>query len=201
MTWGTTQPPWPEEPGQPADEYPDFLWPDDDGNDAGDARSGQPGQPSAAGPGMPRGDAVPLPWAAPPVPAQADGARERRRRILALSVTAVIALGLGAGAAIAYRNAETGTPAVAASHAPGGGQGVTTEMELVARVTAVGSGMITFQGGPMHSVKAAVTSATRFTGSARTLAAVRVGDIVAAQILISGAAARVVTLQDPASES
>jgi hypothetical protein len=66
---------------------------------------------------------------------------------------------------------------------------------------AVRSGTITLGGGPMQSVTASVTSATRFTGSVRTLAAVRAGDTVAAQIVIENGVAKVVTLQDPASES
>jgi hypothetical protein len=205
MTRGTTRDPWPDEPD---DEFPDFLWPDDD-----DSRDDHwAGRPEASGAGARWSGAVSPEWA-PPAPEFARGARERRRRILALSVTAVVALGLGAGAVYAYRNAEDSTtPAASASTSPApghsggsGSQGVTTEMELVGKVTALGPGTITFAAWSMFatgpSVKAAVTSATRFTGSVRTLAAVRVGDIVAAQILISGDAARVVTLQDPASES
>ena len=74
-------------------------------------------------------------------------------------------------------------------------------MEVVARVRAVRSGTITFSDGPLGSVTAAVTRATRFTGSVRMLAAVRVGDTVAAQIVIGNGVARVITLQDPDSES
>jgi hypothetical protein len=211
MTRGTTQDPWPDEPD---DQYPDFLWPDDDEHDDDGHDYEQAGRPEASDAGARWGSVVPPEWAVPPD--YPHDARDRRRRIVALSVTAVVAVGLGAGAVYVYRNAEDSTtPAASASSSPApgqsggyagpgegsGSQGVTTQMELVGKVTALGPGTITFAGGPMPAVKAAVTSATRFTGSVRTLAAVRVGDIVAAQILVSGDAARVVTLQDPASES
>jgi len=81
------------------------------------------------------------------------------------------------------------------------GQGADTQLAVVGRVVAVSGRTITIGGGPMQSVKASVTSATRFTGSARTLTAVRVGDIVAAQITEVNGVARVITLQDPASDS
>jgi hypothetical protein len=53
----------------------------------------------------------------------------------------------------------------------------------------------------VQSVRAAVTSATRFTGTVRTLAAVRVGNVVQAQITVTNGTAKLVSLQDPASES
>jgi hypothetical protein len=74
-------------------------------------------------------------------------------------------------------------------------------MELVGQVTAVGKSSITVGGGPMQSVRAAVTSATKFTGTARTLAAVQVGDTVQVEITIVKGTAKVVSLQDPASQS
>ena len=125
--------------------------------------------------------------------------------MLALTITAVVAIGLGAGAVLVYRNAQTAsTPLAAASHgtgqAPGqgggpagavpAGPGSATEMELVGQVIAVGKGSITVGGGPMQSVRAAVTRATKFTGTARTLAAVQVGDTVQVEIttIVNGTA-------------
>jgi len=112
---------------------------------------------------------------------------------------------------LVYRQVQSaGAPAAATSAGTGqrpgqgGGQagpGSVTEMQLVARVTAVGSRTVTLGGGPVQSVTATVTSGTKFTGSVHTLAGVRVGDIVAAQITIADGTARVVSLQDPASES
>jgi hypothetical protein len=240
MTWGTEQDPWPDELAESDDEYPDFLWPDDDGahdedehdedehdedeDEQDDGRPEAAGRPAtaAAGAGVGWGGPVPAQWAAQPAAAYVHDASERWRRILALSVTAVVAVGLGAGAVLVYRNAEAGAkPPAAASQgtgrapgqggqqAPGqgggpagrGGQGTVTEMQIVATVTAVGQRTITIGGGPVQAVKAAVTSSTRFTGSVRTLSGVRRGDVVAVEVLIENGAAKVVTLQDPASES
>jgi hypothetical protein len=191
MTDGSTYDRWPdqsdqpEQPEQPDEEYPDCLWPDD----KDDQES----------------------WPVPPAPFPARGARERRRSLIALTVTAVVAVGLGAGAVLVYRNAQADSaPSVAASHNNGltpsqGGApavpGTATEMELLGQVTAVGSASLTIGGGPVQPVRAAVTSATRFTGTVRTLAAVRVGNVVEAQIAVTNGKAKLVSLQDPASES
>jgi hypothetical protein len=197
-------------PGQPDDEYPDFLWPGD--KDDQDARSPEEaGQLGGDGRGVAPGRPVPFPWPAPPVPYPAKGARERRRRAIALTVTAAVAVGFGAGAVLAYRNAQAGSPLPAAasqnggltpgqSEAPAGPRSV-TEMEVLGRVTSVSNGSITIGGGPVRAVRATVTSATRFTGTVRTLAAVRVGNVVEAQIIVTNGTARLVSLQDPPSES
>jgi hypothetical protein len=210
MTGGSTYDPWPDEPD---DEYPDSLWPDDDDDQdaAWPGQAGQAGQPRGGGRGVPPGEPVPFSWPVPPAPYPAQGARDRRRSLIPLAITAVVAVGLGAGAVLVYRNAEAGsTPSAAASHYAGltPGQGgasagpeSTTEMGVLGRVTAVGNGSITIGGGPVQAVRAAVTSATRFTGTVRRLAAVRVGNVVEAQILVTNGNARLVSLQDPASES
>jgi hypothetical protein len=118
----------------------------------------------------------------------------RRRRLLGLVLTAVVAAALGAGGELGYLKAETAAPRPAsASREPAAG------IDLVGPVTKVGSRSITIASGPAHSVRAIVTSATRFTGTVHTLASVRVGDTVQAQIAITGATARVVSLQDPAT--
>lgn len=211
MTWGTTQDPWPD---QPDDEYPGYLWPDDDEQDADWPE--EAGRPGGASGGVPPTAPVPLRWAPPSTPDPSTDAAERRRRMLALTITAVVAIGFGAGAVLVYRNAQTAwTPPAAASHgtgqAPGqgggpagavpAGPGQATAMELVGQVTAVGKSSITVGGGPMQSVRAAVTNATKFTGTARTLAAVQVGDAVQVEITIVKGTAKVVSLQDPASQS
>lgn len=117
-----------------------------------------------------------------------------RRRMLRLALTALVAAALGAGGELGYLNA-------AADSAPPASvpQGPVTGIDLVGLVTAVGRRSITIGTGPVHSVRAVITSATRFTGAAHGLASVRVGDTVRAQIAVSGATVRVVTLQDPAS--
>jgi hypothetical protein len=207
-TRGTGQIPGPD--GQ--DEYPDSLWPDDEQDADGPDAGGRPAPVRAA---VPADGHVPWKWPVPPPAPAAPEVRERKRRILTLAVTGILAAGLGAGTVLVYRSTHGGA-ALAAAASPGTGQapgqgggpagsgggqaGPLTQLQVLARVTAVRSGTITFGGGPGRSVTASVTSATRFTGSVRTLAAVRVGDTVAAQIVIENGVARVVTLADPASQ-
>jgi hypothetical protein len=222
MTWGADQDPWAGKPDD--DEYPDFLWPDDDDEQDKDeqdkdeqdedrpAGARQPGQPAGIGAEMPGEPLVPFQWPLPPAPAYPHNASGRTRRIVTLAVTAAVAVGLGAGAVVVYRHAQAAsTPAAAASQnatppPPGrsggpAGQGVVQEMEMVATVTAVGSDTITIGGGPVQPVRAEVTSATRFTGSVRSLSGVKVGNDVAAVIIVENGVAKVATLQDPASDS
>jgi hypothetical protein len=155
---------------------------------------------------------VPFQWAVPPAPTYPHDAGGRGRRIVTLAITAAVAVGLGAGAVLVYRHAEAGsTPTAAASQSAGApqpgqsggpaGQGTVQEMEIQATVTAVGSDTITIGGGPVQSVRAEVTSATRFTGSVRSLSGVKVGNDVAAVIIVENGVAKVATLQDPASDS
>jgi hypothetical protein len=206
MTWGSTHGPRPDGPG---DEYPDYLWPDED-DEPDDARPDEAGLPTAFGAGVPPDARVPRQQGVPPAPAYAPSVGARRRTVLALAGTAALACGLGAGAMLAYRQAQSdAAPAASVSQgtgspgttSPGTGQGSVTELAMVGRVIAVGSGTVTIGGGPMQPVTAAVTSATRFTGAVRTLAGVRAGNTVAAQITIVNGVARLVSLQDPASES
>jgi hypothetical protein len=207
MTSGSTQEPWPE---RPDDEYPDSLWPDDDDEHDGDLPD-RAGRPVGIGAAVPPDGPVPSRWGVPTTPAYARNARGRRRGALSLAITAVVAMGSGAGAVLAYRSAEAAsTPAAAASQGTGlrpgqgggpAGQGPSVVQLVIGMVTAVGPGTITIGGGPMGAVKAAVTSATRFTGAARMLSGVRVGDTVQAQVTVANGVARVVSLQDPASVS
>jgi hypothetical protein len=207
MAWGSAPD---HRPGEAGDGYPDYLWPDED-DEQDEAAAGPAGRPEAMRTGLAPDAPVPYRWDVPPPPAFAGGARWPRRSILTLALTAVLAVGLGAGGVALYRDARAGSgPAAPASQGDGlqpgqgggpAGQGTVTELGLIGKVTAVGPGTITFGAGPMESVKAAVTSATKFTGSVRTLSGVRVGDTVAAQITIVNGVARVASLQDPASES
>ncbi len=211
MTWGTDQDPW---AGQPDDEYPDFLWPDDDDEQDDDrsADARRPGQPDGTGAEIPGEPLVPFQWPVPPVPSYPLEAGGRARRIATLAMTAVVAVGLGAGAVVVYRHAQAGSaPAAAASPSAGApqpgrsggpaGPGIVQEMDIEAAVTAVGSDTITIGGGQVQAVRAEVTSATRFTGSVHSLSGVRVGDDVAAVIIVENGVAKVATLQDPASLS
>jgi hypothetical protein len=173
MTGGGTYEPRPD---QPDHEYPDFLWPDDDQDTAWPAESRQL---SSDGRGPAPDHPVPFSWPVPPVPFPPQATHERGRRVIALTATAVAALGLGAGAVLVYRHAQAdSTPSAAASH-----------------------NSVLTPGGPVQSIRATVTSATRFTGTVRTLASARVGSVVEAQITVTNGKAKLVSLQDPASES
>jgi hypothetical protein len=211
MTGDTPPGRWPDEWD---DQSEDFRWPDDD--DGWPDEAGTAGQIRS---GDAPDDHVPVRWGVPPAPAYARPARRRIRSVLALAGTAVLACGLGAAAVLVYRAAEPGpapgaAPSQGAELDPGqsggpAGQAPVELMTLLGRVTAVDSGTVgsgtddsgtvTIAAGP-QPVTAAVVSGTRFTGRVRTLAGVRVGDIVAAQIAIVDGTARIVSLQDPASD-
>ena len=167
--------------------------------------------PAPSAPADDRGPDWPDDWPGParPVPASSRPGR----RLAALTLTALIALGAGAGAVYLFQNGLAG-PTPAASESPGGaagpGQGSTAgpvpggggavrAMMLLGPVRAVGRGSVTVGGGPIPEIRAQVTSATQFTGSARSIAQVDVGDTVAVQITESNSAATVVSLQDPAT--
>ena len=176
---------WPDDGADP--DWPDPDWPDD---------WPESGQRSPVGVGSGR----------------------RVRSGIALGLTAAVALGAGAGAVYLYKSEPAGSASAATSQrpgsavggrqAPGGGPGAlpgsggatVTGVMTLGRVLAVGHDSITL-GGPGRQISARATSATQFTGTARSLAQVRVGDIVAAEITVSGSVATLVRLQDPASQS
>jgi hypothetical protein len=139
------------------------------------------------------------------VPYVGVGPGRRGRRGLALGLTFAVALGAGAGAVYLYKS-EFARPASAATSpspaSPRGGTaaGVTEGVMTLGRVLAVGHDSVTVGDGPGQAISARATSATQFTGTARSLAQVRVGDTVAAQIAVSGGGATLVRLQDPASQ-
>jgi hypothetical protein len=212
MTWGTDQDPWTGKP-EDDDEYPDFLWPDDDEQDEDEPRDARrPGQLDGIRGEMPPQPLVPFQWEVPPAPPYPPDVGWRGRRVVTLAITAAVAVGLGAAAVAVYRHEQTGSsPTATASQSAGApqpgqgggpaGQGAVQEMQIVAGVTAVSADTITIGGGPVQSVKAQVTGATKFTGSVRSLSAVKVGDHVAAVIVIANGVSKVITLQDPASDS
>jgi hypothetical protein len=108
------------------------------------------------------------------VPPVDVGTGRRGVRGLALALTFVIALGAGAGAV--------------------------ESVTVLGRVIAVGHQSVTVGGGPGQAISARVTSATQYTGTVRSLAQVRVGDTVTAHITVSDGVARLISLQDPASQ-
>jgi hypothetical protein len=141
------------------------------------------------------------------VPAVDVGTGMRGRRLLALALTFVIALGAGGGAVYLYKSDLAGPASGTASLSPrtsiGGpaGAGSAESVMVLGRVLAVGHDSVTIGGGPGQAITARATSATQFTGTVRSLAQVRVGDTVTAQITVSDGVARLVRLQDPASQS
>jgi len=189
----------------PEDDSPDPDWPDD----------------------WPEGDpAPPWPGAAPPWPggppgaARAGGPRRGRGRALAIAAVAVVALGAGAGITAALSQGLSSSPvSVSPTTAPPAGQpggggvfpggqgggpaggpggGATLQMFIGGKVTAVSSTSITISGGT-HTVTAAITGATRVTGKVTSIASVKVGDFVSAQITQSNGQSTALSIQDPAS--
>jgi hypothetical protein len=175
------------------DDGPDPDWPDD-----------WPGR------GRPDGAHGLHGYGVPPVDV---GPGPRRRRGLALGLTFVIALGAGAGAVYLYKSDLAGSASAATSPrpgttigapvAPGGlaGAGAAESVTVLGRVLAVAHDTVTVGGGPGQAISARATSATQFTGTVRSLAQVRVGDTVTAQITVADGVARLISLQDPASQS
>jgi hypothetical protein len=183
-------PDWPEDTAEERDpDWPDD-WPDDGGEDP------------------------PWPRAAPPAAYGRDrGPGRRGLRPLALAAVAVVALGAGAGVALAitrgldHSASPSATSISPPSNAvpggggtvPGGGSGAAEQMFVTGPVTAVSSTSITIGGGPGHSVTAAITSSTRITGQVTSIAEIKIGEEVSAQITVSGSGKATVTaIQDPA---
>jgi hypothetical protein len=134
------------------------------------------------------------------LPAVVAGSGRHGPRGLALALTAAVALGAGAGAVYLYKSAVAApAPASAASSPSPGGSGAEESVMMLGRVLAVANDSVTV-GGPGQAISARATSATKFTGKVRSLAQVRVGDTVSAEITVSGGAATLVRLQDPASQ-
>jgi len=139
----------------------------------------------------------------PPAPPE-PGSRWRGPRIAALTLTVLVALGAGAGAVYVYQSGLAGaTPAASAVQGgtvgPVSDGGTVRVMLLLGLVRAVGRDTVTLGGGPVPDVSAQVTSATLFSGSARSFGQVHVGDTVAVQITGFDRVARVVSLQDRTS--
>lgn len=190
---------WPDDDEWPEDDSDDDDWPDDDEADD------RPGAPWPAGPPG-------------PAPGWGGGPPRSRVRPLAVAAVAVVALGVGAGVAVAIGRGLSSSPAATQTPGssqpqtvpggnaggippgngafPGGGQ--VGQLILGGKVTAVSSTSITIAGGS-HTVTAAVTSSTKVTGKVTSIAEVKVGDLVTAEITESGGKATATAIQDPAS--
>jgi hypothetical protein len=205
---------WPGESG-PAeradrDEWPDDLWPDDDGQ--AERRSG--GSAGGGGAGEPR------PAAVNPAGGPGNGVPRRSVRPGVLAVIALGAAAAGAGIVLGVVDLSSSPSATTAAPVgqptqlipvpsggsgqpggngalPGSGSGGTAMIFVIGKVTAVSGTSITI-GGPTHSVTAAVTESTRVTGKVSGIRGVNVGDQVSAQITQSGGRSSAIAIQDPA---
>jgi len=122
-----------------------------------------------------------------------------------------VALAIGGVAALIARGASPSSPSTAQSPGssqqggvPGSGGGFpgggpVGQLLLRGKVVAVSSTSITIAGGS-HTVTAAVTSSTSVTGKVTSIASVKVGDVVSAQITESGGKATATAIQDPARQ-
>jgi hypothetical protein len=167
------------------------------------------------------------PWPAPSEPRDVPGRWHRtRRRGVLFAVTAVSAAAAGYGVGATALHDLSSSPAAASSTPPGGaaptltpstpsagsgngagaapglipstGNGQTLHLEIGSKVAAVSATSITL-GGPGRQVTAAVTSATKVTGKVASIAGVKVGDLVVAQITGTDGKLTVTAIQDPAS--
>ena len=188
-------------PDRPAGSNPGAPWPGGPQPGPGGAPYGTGGPPY--GPGGPNGPG-------------GGGPRKQRMHPATIAAIAVIAAALGAILVLVLTNGPGSTPSASstpsspASSAPaqsgtsGGGSssgvgipGAPPEIFMAGRVLAISGTSITI-GGPSHTIKADITSATKFNGKAKNAGAVKVGDIVTAQIDNTKNPAVVTSLQDPA---
>jgi hypothetical protein len=179
---------WPEhgldDDDWPGPDWPDDNWPDDDG--------------------WPVGESVPL------MEVHSGQRHSAQHRLLRMAIIAVVAGAAGAAIGLAVKDLTPGAPSAPlagsgqhVSIGPGGaaGQpppGASGMVMLAGNVVAVSAKSITIGAGP-QAVTAKITSSTRFIGRVTSIAGVRVGDMVAAQMSQSNGTAAVVALQDPAS--
>jgi hypothetical protein len=98
----------------------------------------------------------------------------------------------------AQTTAEPGAAGPTGLVSPTGG--TATRVTVLGQVLAVGHDAVTIGGGPLPSISAGVTSATRFTGADRSLTQVLVGDTVTVQMTESQGMAWVDSLEDPVSQ-
>lgn len=192
----------------------DVIWPAED--DQGIPWAGAVGPPGAGWPGdhgqQSHGRTGRLPG---------TGGRSGKRGgpLASLVAVAVLAAGAGAGLAIAVTG-PSGTPAAATSPSPGRASGVLpggpaggvpggtsgvpgggqpAQIFVIGTVTAVSATSITI-GGNGPPVTAAVTGSTRVTGRVSSIAGIKVGDRVSAQVSQSGGRMTATAIQYPAQQ-
>lgn len=161
-----------------------------------------------------------LPWPPPGQPGQ-PGPRDdgRARHAILVAVIAVVAAAVGFLVVIAVRDVSA-TPAAANGAAPsasatpgnsGGnqlppgstpgalpGSGQAEQVEIAGKVAAVSATSITLDGAGQQ-ITATVTGATKVTGRVTSIAGVKPGDLVSAQLTGTGGKLTATAIQDPAS--
>jgi hypothetical protein len=165
-----------------------------------------------------------LPW---PPPGQGPGQGlgpgprydRRARHALLVAVVAVVSAAVGFLVVIAVRDVSA-TPAAANGAAPsasatpgssGGnqlpqgstpgalpGSGQAEQVEIAGKVAAVSATSITLEGAGQQ-ITATVTGATKVTGRVTSIAGVKPGDLVSAQLTGTGGKLTATAIQDPAS--
>jgi hypothetical protein len=196
----------------PDDESPDDEPPDDDSPDdeppVDDWPPGPPGPPPETGKrwghgGVP-GFSV---WAAAAVAVLAAAAGVAVGLLLVRGTPTASAAGSATPGASAPGATAPGTTApggggtnLLAPPGPGGNGNGQLRIILTGRVLAISATSITI-GGNGPSVTAAVTSATKITGTARGIAGVKPGDQVAAQVSGTPGHLIAIAIQDPAGSS
>jgi len=196
--------------GTPAGEdWPDDLWPGDDG------AAGQQGGPAAGGGTQDGKPPLPPGW---PGTGGTPRARWLRPGVLAAVIIAGAVAGAVVAAAVLHDSsgpAASGQPPALSQQQPAGGGtvpgggappgggalpgggGSGTGMFVIGTVTAVSGTSITI-GGPGHTITATVTSATRVTGKVAGLGGIKAGDHVSAQLTQDGGRVTAVAIADPA---
>jgi hypothetical protein len=136
----------------------------------------------------------------------------RRRRLLGLMMTAAVAIAAGAGGALAAKDlTSSASPAASAAQSGTGSSGrsgtggspaerASASIVIGGQVTAVSRRSITIGAWP-QAVTAKVTGSSRFSGRVTSIAGVRVGDEVMAEISQADGVYSLVALQDPVSVS
>jgi hypothetical protein len=161
-----------------------------------------------------------FPWPPPGQPGQPGPRDDRRaRHAILVAVIAVVAAAVGFLVVIAVRDVSA-TPAAANGAAPsasatpgssGGnqlpqgstpgalpGSGQAEQVEIAGKVAAVSATSITLDGAGQQ-ITAAVTGATKVTGRVTSIAGVKPGDLVSAQLTGTGGKLTATVIQDPAS--
>lgn len=169
------------------------------------------------------GPAAPPPWPAPP-PWHGGGYGQPRRprppRVLTFAAVAVVAAAIGAAMAVGIARWPASSPASAAGSAPtagsspvapapntgngnalpapgiGGGSGVSEQLMLAGKVTAVSGTAITIHAGA-DAISAEITSATQFSGSVKSSRGIKIGDEVMLEVSVSDGRNVATGIQDP----